>query len=500
MSGAQTTFAGIGKGLMGMGRGAQQALLMPYEGKAVEAYRSKLGQEETESRKLDAPLLATKGGKVGNVVGTAIPAVAASLIPGANTLAGSTAVGALTGAAQPTVEGESRALNAGLGAAGGVAGYGVGKGLEKGLRAASGAMGSPQRQAAAQGMNQMRDQVAAEARAAGFKIPPSQTNPTLTNRLLEGTAGKITTSQHASKANEAVTQRLIAKDLGIKEVTPASVAAVRERAGAVYETLKNQAPFQADDALRAELAQIGQANKDLAVEFPSLARGNADKMIEQIASRPQFSASSTVEAIKQLRNDAKLLWRGSESTGDPAKAAMAEANRKVADALEGMIERNLAGSAPNLLPQFRQAREMIAKAHSVESAMNDATGFVPAQALGKQLQAGAPLTGELATIGKTAMAFPRATQSLGGQSVLPVSPLDMTNLGLMGGVSAATSNPLWMIPAVARPGIRAALLSKPYQTAFGSPSYTPALTSTAKLARALAPGLGAAALPQAVQK
>lgn len=506
MSGFETTMAGIGGGLTSLGRGAQQALLSPFEGKGVENRRAELTAQEQEARQLDKPLMETTGGKVGRVIGKALPAVAASVIPGANTLAGSMVVGGLLGTSEPTVEGESRLANAGLGAAGGAAGYGAGKVLEKGAQAVSNAIGSPARQAAAQSMNRLKDQAAAQARSAGFTIPPSQTNPTLTNRLLEGTAGKITTSQHASKANEAVVQRLVAKELGIKDVTPASVAAVRDNAGKVYETLKAQPPFVADNAFLAEMAKVGQVGKTLAADFPDLATKNVDDVVNNIVSRPQFSAEATVEAVKRLRSDAKLAWRAAESSGKPEQAALGDAKRQIADALENLIERNLSGTNPGLLPQFKQARTLIAKAHSVEAAMNEGSGFVSALALGNMKQAGVPLSGNLDLIANTALNYPRAVQFLKGQSVLPVSPLDMTNLSLTGGLggvaTAATGNPLFMlgmVPAVARPGIRAAILSRPYQLMSGAPSYTPALTSAGKIARALAPAVGAA-LPQTLQQ
>ena len=45
------------------------------------------------------------------------------------------------------------------------------------------------------------------ARSQGYVIPPTQANPTLGNRLLEGMAGKLTTAQNASAANQGVTNR-----------------------------------------------------------------------------------------------------------------------------------------------------------------------------------------------------------------------------------------------------------------------------------------------------
>jgi hypothetical protein len=508
MSGTQRLVTGIGQGLTSMGRGAQQMLLSPYEGKPIEARRGELAEQESEARQIDKPLLATGAGKTGSIIGKALPALGASVIPGANTLAGSMVLGGLTGGAEPTLEDESRVANVALGTAGGAAGYGAGKVIEKGLGAVSSALGSPQRQAAKQASNALRDQVAQEARAAGYVFPPSQTNPTLGNRMLEGTAGKITTAQHAAKANEATTQRLAGKALGLRDVNPASVSAVRDKAGLVYEELKNQGQMHLDDAFHAQLSKIGASSRELGQELPSMALPD-DPIVKDLASRSAVSAKSAVEAVKRLRQEAKTLWRVAEGETDAAVAApgRAMAKQQAADAIEGAMERNLAQTNPGLMASFRKARTDIAKAHAIESAMNETTGQVSAASLGKQLAAGAPLSGELATIARASRAFPKATQSLQGQSVLPISPLDMTNFGITGGIggaaTAATGNPLFMLPmagAMARPGIRAGILSAPYQRAFGTPSYAPALTSTQQLARAIATGGGAALLPNLPQK
>jgi hypothetical protein len=50
-----------------------------------------------EANRLDKSLMATGGGKVGNVIGQAAAVAPAMLIPGANTYVGATAIGAGVG-------------------------------------------------------------------------------------------------------------------------------------------------------------------------------------------------------------------------------------------------------------------------------------------------------------------------------------------------------------------------------------------------------------------
>lgn len=135
--------AGVRKGVDDLGYGLKQrlddaaALLEKHLG--GQSVNAALGlknaddiQKETQAtvdsrRKANAPLMETAGGKVGNFIGQAIPAVAASFIPGGQTLAGTALAGAALGAAEPTTGDESVIKNTVMGAVGGAAGYGVAK-------------------------------------------------------------------------------------------------------------------------------------------------------------------------------------------------------------------------------------------------------------------------------------------------------------------------------------------------------------------------------------
>lgn len=86
---------------------------------------AQLQAEAADKRQVDAPLQATAGAKAGEIVG----ALPLAFVPGANTYAGAAAIGGVMGAVQPTMSGESRLLNTGLGTGLGVAGKGVGDAL-----------------------------------------------------------------------------------------------------------------------------------------------------------------------------------------------------------------------------------------------------------------------------------------------------------------------------------------------------------------------------------
>ena len=118
MSAGQRFLAGAGKAVSDLGLGIRQRLGMADQ------------TEVDATAKRDATLMNTTAGKVGNVTGAIGSAVPAAFIPGANTLAGAGAIGAVQGALQPTGENESVVKNAltgaGLGAGGVVAGRTLG--------------------------------------------------------------------------------------------------------------------------------------------------------------------------------------------------------------------------------------------------------------------------------------------------------------------------------------------------------------------------------------
>lgn len=91
MSALDRGLAGVGKAMTDVGRGAGQWLGLVSR-KDVE-----------EARKLDAPLMKTTGGTVGNVLGNLAMFAPTALIPGANTIAGGALVGAAAGALNPSV-------------------------------------------------------------------------------------------------------------------------------------------------------------------------------------------------------------------------------------------------------------------------------------------------------------------------------------------------------------------------------------------------------------
>lgn len=122
MSGLQKFAAGYGKAPVDWARGLGQMVGLVSR------------DDVAESRRLDADLLSTGAGRTGNILSNVALAAPTAAIPGANTVAGSAAIGAGLGLIQPSESTAETALNT-LG--GGVLGGGsilAGRGISAGYR------------------------------------------------------------------------------------------------------------------------------------------------------------------------------------------------------------------------------------------------------------------------------------------------------------------------------------------------------------------------------
>lgn len=455
MSTSQKLLAGAGKAFVDIGRGAGQLLGMVSP------------EQVAESRRLDESLMKTGAGTIGNIAGNVAAAIPAAFVPGANTVAGAGAIGGVMGALQPRTEGESLTKNIGTGAAFGAGGqYALGK-----LAGAAKSRfdSATQRATAEQAQNATRDVTAKTAQELGYTIPPTQMNPSVVNKALEGLAGKISTGQAASIKNQGITDALVRKEFNLSPETPlvpTTFESIRKKAGGAYQSLKSIPKFQADDEFVQSVNALGGEIQQLAKEVPEMANPQIQNLIEAL-NKPEFTGQTTVSLLKKLRFD------GGKNIAnlDPEKSALGRAQLSAAEVLEGLVERNLenAGSKTTL-SAFRNARQTIAKSYSVESALNEAKGSVNATKLASQLSKGKPLSGNLREIAQFAQAFPKAAQQV-DSSMPGVSPLDYM-AGLLG---AGTAGPVGAAAAGVRPVARSVILSPQYQQRMLTPNYAPGL-------------------------
>jgi hypothetical protein len=312
---------------------------------------------------------------------------------------------------------------------------------------------------------QQTREVIGEAREAGYTLPPSQTNPSFTNKLIESLSGKVKTNQAAALKNQEVTNNLAKKALGIPQDQPLSAAtlkAIRTSAGTAYDDIRGIGEVIPEQKFFDKLDEITKPYVEAAKGFPEARPNPIIDEINTLKSK-SFSASAGVDKVMELREAADTAY----ASGNKALGA---SYKKAADAIEDAIDQQAqklgASLPPNLLKNFRESRKLIAKTYSVERALNEASGNVVATNLAAQLKRGAPLQSELKTIARTAQAFPKSVQPLDqlAQS-LPLSPLDFGTAILGYGALG----PLGTAGLIARPISRSAIMSAPYQATLGRP-------------------------------
>lgn len=291
------------------------------------------------------------------------------------------------------------------------------------------------------------------AQDAGYVVPPSTTNPTALNKVLEGLAGKLTTAQQASAQNMGVTNKLAARTLGLPEdqpISPEAIHQVRSAAAKGYDAIRGAGQIVKDSQFSADLAKITAKFRGAAKDYPGLGNSEVDDIVKAI-DQDSVGSDSAVDAITILRERASDAF----SSG---KGSMGKAYKDASKAIENLIERNLAGqgkAGADVLQKFRSARETIAKTYSVEKALNSATGNVSATKLGQQLGRGKPLSGDLRTAGQFSQAFPKAAREF-NESLPGLSPIDA--YGTMG-VAGATQQPWYLLYPFLRQRVRNALMS-----------------------------------------
>ncbi|WP_461521445.1 hypothetical protein [Porticoccus sp.] len=460
MSGMETTLAGFGKGMTDLAYGAGQAV--------------GLVDQETiaERERIDAPLMDTTGGKVGNVLGKVAAAIPSMFIPGVNTAVGATTVGAGLGLLEPVAEGSvlgGKVKNTAIGAAGGRVGHTVGNYLGSKLTQYTAKVAA--RKAAEKSANAAKDATLNAAKDLGYKVNPTQSNPTILNKTLEGLAGKISTAQRAAEQNQAITNLAVKRSIGLADDAPLtmeSIGAVRAEAGKVYDAVQQIAsPIKADKGYIVALRKAAEQNRALAKDFPVLASGKIDELVNGMARR-EFAPSSAIEALKTLRRNAQTSIAAS-----PADKAYAQANRRAAEALEGLIERNLSKMGkPELFNQWKAARQLYAKTYTAEKALNPGTGNVVSAKLAKALRDKVPLTGDVKTAAEFASGYPKATQEV-LSSMTAINPMDA---GVATMAAVVRQDPSLLGMMLGRPAVRGALLSKPYQSLMTSPKYNSGAT------------------------
>lgn len=272
--------------------------------------------------------------------------------------------------------------------------------------------------------NAVRDQTLKESIDAGYVVQPSTVKPSFTNNKLESVAGKAAVAQDASLRNQATTNKLAARSLGLADDAPLTMGTinqVRDRAARPYE----------------EVEALMQQSR------------------QNMAWFPRYHEKDLVAQLKQARADANAYYRQYDRNADPSTLKQAQSLQAKADSIDRDMEM-IASSLghPELIQKLNEGRQLYARTFDVERALNLGDGNVSASIIGRMLDQGRPLSGELQTIGKFAQAFPRMARDAAGVPPPGVSGTDAASSAFLGTGGYAAAGPMG-IAAAGLPLLRA---------------------------------------------
>lgn len=306
---------------------------------------------------------------------------------------------------------------------------------------------------ARQSANEVEDATLAAGRSAGLGVPVSEVNPGgvrgFVNNMVESLGGKAAIRQEQTLRNAETTNRLAAQELEMPPNTALSEARVKSYIQGNY------GPYQ-------EVANLPPAPPTWLNPqggYPRFSPPNpapADSLRELKIAREHLT-----DYLKDYRQGSGGLTRVELSEKiDALKTTIASLEKNIADAASS-------AGRQELVPALAKARQNIAKAYDVKDALNVGSGGVSAPVLGRALDRGAPLSGNLKTIATFQQAFPKfmgEAEKVGAPGVSALDALVSGGFGAGGfaagglpGISAAL---LW--PA-ARAGARELALSPLYQ-------------------------------------
>ncbi len=297
---------------------------------------------------------------------------------------------------------------------------------------------------------------------AGLVVPPSSVNPSFANTMKESIGGKIATAQEASNRNAPVFDDLARKSIGLPAdapITPQATQAIRKQAYQTgYAPIEQFGVMPTDAKFTSDLNSLVAKHQGAARSFPNLVNDEALNIVNSLKVR-DFDAGDALKATQYLRDQAGANFAKGES-------AAAQVQKGAAKAIEDQIERGLSASGNiDALKRFKEARQLMAKAHTVEDSLIAGSGSVNPASFAKRAQEGKYLSDEQAIIGNFANNFRKASQPASQVAGPGVSKLNSAFAVAGGGGGAALFGPVGAAigaaaPFVVPPILRSQLLSR----------------------------------------
>ena len=352
MSTTQKVLAGTGKGMVDLGRGAYQlgASIGHAAGLVSDEKMAQIQQSVDESKALDAPLMSTTAGKIGDVIGQTAPAI---LLPEAGIL-GSAAEGAGLGAIQPVGTGQSRLQNAGMGALGGAGGAAAGKVISGAL---GGFGGAGARQASVDLLDKEGVPVSA-AQATGSKLAKTVERA---SGITSGAPADFAAEQGAA-FNRAVLRRIGVTDPSVAAATPDVLGPAKDAITNTMDAVASRTQPRVDDIFLNGLSDVEQ---NAARQLPASDIGPITQNINDVLQNASENNGTLNGAfVQKLNANLGALSR------NPSTAPIAS---DLQDVVNDAVHRYATPGDAELLSAARQQFRALKQ---IEPAVDPATGNI----------------------------------------------------------------------------------------------------------------------------
>lgn len=246
----------------------------------------------------------------------------------------------------------------------------------------------------------------AQKEPLGMVVPPSTTNPSFTNRMLETIAGKENVQNWTRRVNDLRRQQAGNLTLGQHPdtpLTPDSMDAIMADAGQAYEGGRAIPLFRTSDEYLNDMARIEKDFMGANESFPGAQKPEIADLINTYL-QPTMTGNAGVSAVKMLRTKASDAFaQGNSEAG--------RIYRELQESIEDELERGAkAKGMPNTIQQLRDARVQYAKAATIKDAM-EPDGTITGPGLARAWNRRVPMTGPLMDAAEFARQFPKANLS-----------------------------------------------------------------------------------------
>lgn len=463
MSTGEKFAAGAGKFVSGLGSGLQQlgATAMDYlsprqptvSGLVTGQPKTRLQelqQEEADTRARDSALMNTAAGKLGHFAGGVASVVPTMFIPGLNTYTGAAALGGALGALNPTVEGESRAMNTAVGAGAGVAGQALGNTVGRLLKPVQTTL--PPEEA----------RLAQEALNRGIPLTAAQRTGSRPLQIAESVMENLPMTSGPQLAQKAAQKQAYNRAVGstfgqsADAITPDVAGAARTAIGQKFTDLSSRNTLQAGQGLIQDLGAVqAQVNRYATPDVARIVNNNIDDILSKIEPGDIIPGRAYRELDSQIGRIAR-----NAASGDVRNYL-----GQVRDTLRSAMDQSISAADRGAWQEARRqyANLMTVAPLAAKSETGDISGrtlLSAANAANKNAKFGAP--SELADLGRIGKAFiAEQIPNSGTAQRLAIQSLLTGGGAGVGALGAAASGGDWTKGAAMGAGVTAGGLLSP---------------------------------------